>query len=157
IYDVFVAKLNADATRLDYATYLGGSGEDDGNGIAVDSAGNAYVTGKTRNFTTTPGAGQAHAGGSNDAFAVEVKADGTRLSYATYLGGSGEDDGHGIAVDSAGNAYVTGDTGSDNFPTTPGAVQANAGVSNNAFVAKVNADGTRLIYATCLGGSAGAF
>ncbi|MGO9899841.1 MAG: SBBP repeat-containing protein [Solirubrobacteraceae bacterium] len=138
---------------LVYSTYLGGSGEDAGNAIAVDAAGDAYVTGFTfsTNFPTTPGAYQTANAGGEDAFVAKLNAAGDGLLYATYLGGSGTDDGHGIAVDSAGDAYVAGSTTSTNFPTTPGAYQtANAG-GEDAFVAKLNAAGA-LDYSTYLGG-----
>jgi hypothetical protein len=114
---------------LFYSTYLGGSGNDQGLGIAVDSAGNAYVTGITgsTNFATTAGASQTiYGGGSEDAFVTKLNSTGSGLVYSTYLGGGGgfgNDEGRGIAVDPAGNAYVTGNTNSPNFPTTPGAFQ----------------------------------
>jgi hypothetical protein len=166
--DAFVAKLNAAGTALVYSTYLGGSGNrgDVGLGIAVDSVGSAYVTGYTdsTNFPTTPGALQTTFGGGLcyygyytcfDAFVVKLNPTGTApLAYSTYLGGSGDDFGHDIAADSGGNAYVTGETGSPNFPTTPGAFQpAFGGGSGDAFVAKLNPTGTALVYSTYLGGS----
>ena len=161
--DAFVTKLNADGTGLDYSTYLGGSDNDQASKIAVDSLGNAYVTGNTSStdFPTTAGALQtANAGGSafgGDAFVTKLNASGTGLLYSTYLGGSGDELGSGIAVDSLGNAYVTGNTSSTDFPTTAGALQtANAGGSafgGDAFVTKLNADGTGLEYSTYLGGS----
>ena len=155
-YDAFVTKLNATGTGLVYSTYFGGSGYDQGNGIAVDSAGNAYVTGFTAssNFPTTTGAFQtAYGGGSSDAFVTKLNATGTGLVYSTYLGGSGGDAGTGIAVDSSGNAYVTGNTNSSNFPATTGAFQATFGGYNDAFVTKLNATGTGLVYSTYFGGS----
>ena len=104
---------------LAYSTYLGGSLTDQGLGIAVDAAGNAYVTGYTEsaNFPTTPGASRLPMRGV-DAFVTKLNATGTALVYSTYLGGTADDCGHGIAVDASGNAYVTGDTNSANFPTT---------------------------------------
>src|SRR5439155_16373246 len=100
-----------------------GSGVDEGFGIAVDTLGNAYVTGFTSstNFPTTAGAFQATFGGTEDAFVTKLNPMGAGLVYSTYLGGSGVDDGLGIAVDTCGNAYVTGITLSTNFPTTAGA------------------------------------
>src|SRR3989454_9366094 len=112
---------------LAYSTYLGGSGGDQGFGIAADAVGNAYVTGFTgsTNFPTTAG---AFGGGGVDAFVTKLSPTGA-LVYSTYLGGSGGDEGRGIAVDVAGNAYVTGSTGSTDFPTTAGAARAaNRGV-----------------------------
>jgi hypothetical protein len=153
--DAFVAKLNAAGSALVYSTYLGGSGTDSPEGIAVDAAGNAYVTGITRstNFPTTLGAFQTAFGGGDDAFVAKLNAAGSALVYSTYLGGSGNDAGSGIAVDAGGNAYVTGDTSSTNFPTTPSAFQTTNSGGQDAFVAKLNAAGSALVYSTYLGGS----
>jgi hypothetical protein len=153
--DTFVTKLNAAGTALLYSTYLGGSGFEDGNGISVDSAGNAYVTGFTNstNFPVTAGAFQTTFGGVEDAFLAKLNAAGTALLYSTYLGGNGDDFGNGIAVDSAGNAYVTGYTNSTNFPVTAGAFQTTYGGSLDAFMSKLNAAGTALLYSTYLGGN----
>ncbi len=160
-YDAFVTKLNAAGTAINYSTYLGGNGADYGYRIAVDGAGSAYVTGFTQssNFPTTAGAFQtSHGsdGGLYDAFVTKLNATGTALSYSTYLGGNNQDEGSGIAVDGAGNAYVTGYTSSTNFPTTTGAFQTNYGGAPDAFVTKLNATGTTLVYSTYLGGSGGA-
>ena len=101
-----------------YSTYLGGSGDDIGYGIAVDSSGNAYVTGRTTstNFPDNESLAADEWRRHEDAFVTEINASGSALVYSTYLGGSGDDDGHGIAVDSSGNAYVTGYT---TQPTSP--------------------------------------
>ncbi len=151
--DAFVTKMSADGTTLLYSTYLGGSGADWGNGIAVDSAGNAYITGVTfsTNFPTHNPL-QATSGGSDDAFVAELNAAGSALTYSTYLGGSGTDWGSDIAVDSAGNAYITGGTSSSNFPTHNPLHGSKAG-NANAFVAAVNATGSALLYSTYFGGS----
>jgi len=108
---------------LFYSTYLGGSGDDEGFGIAVDAAGNAYVTGLTSsiNFPTTSGALQTAYRGSTDAFVTKLNPTGSGLVYSTYLGGGGFDFGQTIALDALGDAYVTGQTNSSDFPTTPGA------------------------------------
>jgi len=140
----FVTKLNSAGTALDYSTYLGGSGGNDGGAaIAVDSSGSAYVTGNTNstNFPTTAGAFQSTIGGPQNAFMAQLNAGGTALVYSTFLGGSGYDRGNAIAVDPAGSAYLTGYTSSPNFPTTSGAFQtafqtALAG-ADNAFVTKI--------------------
>jgi hypothetical protein len=139
---------------LIYSTYLGGSGQDGGSAIAVDSAGNAYVTGYTAstNFPTMNPLQPANAGGF-DAFVTKLNPSGSALVYSTYLGGSGGDSGSGIAVDSAGNVYVTGGTGSTDFPVTPGAFQTTYGGNGDAFVSKINATGSALVYSTYLGGS----
>jgi len=147
---------------LVYSTYLGfancGNGCDLGTSIAVDPSGNAYITGSTcsLDFPVTPGAFQTTCGGGGDAFVSKLNATGSALVYSTYLGGSGLDLGYGIAVDATGSAYVTGQTGSSDFPTTPGAFQTTYhGCSGcwNAFVCKLNASGSALSYSTYLGGS----
>jgi hypothetical protein len=108
--DVFVTKLNATGTALVYSTYIGGSGDDVGYAIAVDGSGYAYVTGDTSStdYDVTPGAFQTTNGGNTDVFVTKLNATGTALVYSTYIGGSGGDEGYGIAVDGSGNAYVTG-------------------------------------------------
>ena len=162
IRDAFVAKVNAGGTALVYAGYIGGSRYDYGSGIAVDAAGNAYVTGSTESteatFPVTVGPDLTSNGGLRDAFVAKVNAGGTALVYAGYIGGSGYDYGYGIAVDAAGNAYVTGSTESTEttFPVTVGPDLTYNGISD-AFVAKVNADGTALVYAGYIGGSRGDF
>jgi len=139
-----------------YSTFLGGGDGDIGNSIAVDAAGNAYVTGSTESFDfpVTPGVFQPTFGNLQDAFVTKLNAAGSALVYSTYLGGSGGDRGNGIAVDAAGNAYVTGITFSDNFPVTPGAFRTTRTGTSDAFVTKLNADGSALVYSTYLGGSA---
>jgi streptogramin lyase len=158
VINAFVTKLNPSGTAVLYSTYLGGSGNDQGNGIAVDGSGNAFVTGyaSSTNFPTTPGAFQTtnHAPGHANAFVTKLNAGGTALLYSTYLGGTNGDEGHAIAVDGSSNAYVTGQTASTDFPTTPGAFQTtNHSRYWNAFVTKLNAVGTALHYSTYLGGS----
>jgi hypothetical protein len=151
--DAFVTKLNPTGSALVYSTYLGGSGSECGNGIAVDSAGNAYVTGSTTSTDfPTMNPLQSAFGGNQDAFVAKVNPDGSTLVYSTYLGGIGQDFGTGIAVDSSGNAYVTGYTYSKNFPTMNPLQLANGGP--DAFVAKFNPTGSALVYSTYLGGSA---
>ncbi|HEY4882373.1 MAG TPA: SBBP repeat-containing protein [Myxococcales bacterium] len=139
---------------LFYSTYLGGSIRDGGQGIAVDSAGNAYVTGLSNSPDfPTAGAFQGTLAGGFDAFVTKINAVGSALVYSTYLGGSGDDYGLGIAVDAAGNASLTGSTNSLNFPTTLAAFQRAPGGSADAFVTKLNSSGSALIYSTYLGGS----
>src|SRR2546428_175288 len=152
--DAFMTKLNPTGSGLVYSTYLGGDSDDLGNGIAVDATGNAYVTGLTfsTNFPTTPGAFQTTPKFASDAFVVKLNAAGTALVYSTFLGGDGFDQGHGIAVDAEGNAYATGGTSSTNFPTTTGAFRTTFGGRSDAFVTKLNGDGSALVYSTYLGG-----
>ena len=136
--DAFVTKLNTFGVSLLYSTYLGGSDSDGGSGIAVDATGQAYVTGGTnsRDFpTATPL--QAVLAGIQDAFVTKLNATGASLLYSTYLGGSSFDNGMGITVDGTGQAYVTGSTGSTNFPTANPFQATNAG-SNDAFVTKIS-------------------
>jgi hypothetical protein len=180
--NAFVTKLKADGTGLVYSTYLGGSGGDGGQGIAVDSLGFAYVTGvaNSTNFPTTAGAFQtsneAAALQTSNAFVTKLNAAGTALVYSTYLGGGGitfniglqtfryGDVGYGIAIDSLGFAYVSGQSSSTNFPTTAGAFQTTNNAANpkpstndsNAFVTKLKTDGTGLVYSTYLGGKGNA-
>jgi len=162
-HDAFVTVLNASGTALLYSTYLGGSGNDEGFRIAVDSDGMAYIAGMTASssFPTSTGAFQAaYGGGASDAFIAKLdptKSGPASLVYATYLGGSGDDNliafPWGIlAVDNLGNAYVTGGTTSTDFPTVD-PVQAHLGGGYDAYVAKINSTGTALIYSTYLGGS----
>ena len=155
VSNAFVAKLNATGSALVYATYLGGSRDDHGRGIALNSAGQALVAGYTASpdFPTTAGAFQTRIAGRTNAFVVQLNAAGTGLVYGTYLGGGGNDYAYAIAANAAGNAFVTGATSSPDFPTTPGVVQDTPGGGTDAFVAKLNATGTALVYATYLGGS----
>ncbi|MBI2322917.1 MAG: SBBP repeat-containing protein [Chloroflexi bacterium] len=153
--DAFVVKLDTTGSALAYATYLGGSSQDDSSGIAVDAAGSAYVTGRTRSpdFPTTAGAFDRTHNGNDDVFVAKLDATGSALVYATYLGGSSQDDSSGIAVDAAGSAYVAGSTLSTDFPTTAGAFDQTYNGGGEAFVAKLNATGSTLVYATYMGGS----
>jgi len=156
-YDAFVTKLNPSGSALLYSTFLGGSNNDSGRAIAVDGAGDAYVTGFTpsTNFPTTPGAfSTTYGGGTFDAFVTKLNPSGSALLYSTYLGGSSDDEGYGIAVDGTGDAYVAGLTASTNFPTTPGAFSTTyGGGAHDAFVTKLNPSGSALLYSTYLGGS----
>jgi len=157
--DAFVTKINAAGTAIVFSTFLGGAGTDLGDGIAVDTGGNAYVTGTTKSATLPGAAGSpiqpANAGGSFDAFVTKINAAGTAIVFSTFLGGSGDDEGSGIAVDGIGNAYVTGLTNSTTFPGVTGSsIQpANAGGTYDAFVTKINTAGTAILYSTFLGGS----
>jgi uncharacterized repeat protein (TIGR01451 family) len=154
--DAFVAKLNAAGSTLLYSTYLGGSDDDEGRGIAVDGAGNAYVTGSTpsTNFPTqNPYQGDQP---GHDVFVTKIdttQSGAASLIYSTYLGGSWGDYGNKIAVDGNGNAYVTGWTVSTDFPTTNAYQGAYGGGDWDAFVTKLNAAGGSLLYSTYLGGS----
>jgi hypothetical protein len=150
--DAFLTKLNSTGSGLVYSTYLGGSGDDIGRGIAVDSLGTAYVTGETRSSNFPTAAAFDSSLGLQDAFATKLSSTGSTLAYSTYLGGSGGERGSSIAVDGAGSAYVTGDTSSSDFPTTAGAFDTSYNI-DDAFVTKLNASGAGLAYSTYLGGS----
>ncbi|MDR6556810.1 hypothetical protein J2809_001152 [Arthrobacter pascens] len=155
--DAFVTKLDPTGSSLLYSTYLGGSGQDSGSGVAVDASGSAYVTGATTaaDFPTTAGAfATTFNGGFFDAFATKLSPTGTSLDYSTYLGGSAGDEGYGVAVDAAGSAYVAGLTDSTNFPTTAGAFDTTFNGGVDAIVTKLNAAGSALVYSTYVGGSA---
>jgi len=151
---VFVTKLNAAGDAMVYSTYLGGNGYDYGYGIALDSTGNAYVAGYT-NSTNFPrkNAYQKAKAGEYDAFVTKLNPDGNALVYSTYLGGSGKDGAAAIAVDSAGNAYITGKTESKNFPLMKPFQSVFAGGESDAFAVKLNSTGNTLIYSTYLGGN----
>jgi hypothetical protein len=151
IFDCFVTKFNAAGSALVYSTYLGGANDDRGFELAVDSAGNAYVTGETgsTNFPTA-NAFQPIFGGVLDGFVTKFNTAGS-LVYSTFLGGTGNDQGFGIAVDSVGNAYVSGFTSSTDFPTVT-ALQPNLGGGLDGFVTKFNPAGA-INYSTYLGGN----
>ena len=154
--DVFISKLNASGTALIFSTYLGGTSSDEAHDIAIDAAGNVYVTGTTSSgdFPTTAEALQtAYGGGLFDVFVTKLGPTGSALLYSTYLGTSEGEQGFAIAVDIAGNTYVTGTTFASNFPTTPGAFQTRKAFANDVFVTKLNPTGSDLVFSTFLGGS----
>jgi len=138
-FDVFVTKLVPAGNALVYSTYLGGNNEDYGLGIAVDGAGSAYVTGFTNstNFPAVSPYQAAFNGRSYNAFVAKFTPAGSALVYSTYLGGSSDDEAYGIAVDSAGSAYITGLTNSTNFPTQPAYQATYQGGAYDAFVTKL--------------------
>jgi hypothetical protein len=163
--DAFVTKLNpagGGGADLVYSTFLGGSASDVGNGIAVDAVPNVYVTGSTGSFDfpTSVGAVDTTLGGGagiTDAFVTKLNpagGGGADLVYSTFLGGSASDDGNGIALDGVGNAYVTGSTASADFPTAGSPFQAALSIAPDAFVTKLNATGSVLVFSTYLGGRA---
>ncbi|HWP46435.1 MAG TPA: SBBP repeat-containing protein [Candidatus Limnocylindrales bacterium] len=155
--DAFVTKLNPAGSALIYSTYLGGNGEDVGRGIAVDIFGSVYITGETSSAdfpTKNPLQRKQGSFLDKDAFIAKLNPAGSALIYSTYLGGKAYDVGRGIAVDMAGNAYVVGATGSTQFPTV-NPFQPFYGGSLDAFVAKLNAAGSALVYSSYLGGNQG--
>lgn len=154
----FVTKLNPAGTSLVYSTYLGGGSGDNASGVAIDAAGDAYVTGETfsTTFRVTTGAFQqtcaSCSSGTSDAFVSVINPAGSDFVYSTFLGGNSADVGFAIAVDSSDNAYVTGYTDSNNFPTQSPIQSAFTG-SQDAFVTELNPTGTALVLSTYLGGS----
>ncbi|MBD2518710.1 SBBP repeat-containing protein [Nostoc sp. FACHB-973] len=151
--DVFVTKLNPNCDALIYSTFLGGNGDEVAIDIAINSLGNAYVTGVTTSSNLPlKNAYVGVAGGQNDAFVTKFDLDGDHLVYSTYLGGSGNDYGASIAVNTLGNAYVVGTTNSTNFPLN-NALQNVSGGQNDVFVTKFDLGGNGLVYSTYLGGS----
>jgi hypothetical protein len=163
-FDAWVAKIDPVTPLLLFSTYLGGVKFDGGNGIAVDDSGNAYATGRTSspNFPTVHPIQRF--GGKIDIWVAKFAPDGSSLVYSTYIGGSLDDRGVDIAVDSSGGAYVVGRTDSPNFPTKGGASLAIARTSSfrhkldpfdgfDAFVLKLNPAGSALVYSLRLGGS----
>ena len=175
--NAFVSEMNSTGTALAYSTYVGGTGSDAANSIAIDASGNAYITGGTTStgFPTSNPIQATFAGGGTtcpaqhasicgDAFVTELNPTGTALIFSSYLGGSGEDSGVGLVIDPAGNIYVSGGTDSSDFPTTPGAVQTTFGggstgctntgeACGDAFLTKINAAKTAYVYSTYLGGT----
>lgn len=148
----FVTKVNASGSALIYSTFLGGTSSDLGRSIAIDTSGQAYVTGQTLSpdFPVTAGAAQPFIGGTQDAFVTKLSANGGSLIYSTFLGGEGVDTGFAIAVNSAGNAYVAGGTSSVNFPVINELQPFFA--NEHAFVTKLDPAGSSLEYSTLLGG-----
>lgn len=174
--DAYVAKLNpaaSGAASLIWSTYLGGSSEDAGAALVLDATNNVFLTGGTNssNFPTTAGAFQTNLAGAGDAFVAKLNSNATALTYSTFLGGTLGDEGFAVAIDSSGNAYVTGSSDSTNFPATAGAFQTayngnNAPINCNfsffthcgdGYVAKLNAAGSALSYATYMGGNGSDF
>jgi uncharacterized protein (TIGR03437 family) len=169
--DAFVAKLNPAGSAIVFATFIGGSGNEAGTAIAVDSQGAVYVGGVTNsvNFPTTQGAFQSAYGGAQgqtdfnigDGFVLKLNAAGNNLVYSTYLGGRQNEVLFDLAVDAQGSVYVTGSTASSNFPTTPRVYQPNYGgaggeariVAGDGFVTKLAPNGQSLVYSTFLGGA----
>jgi uncharacterized repeat protein (TIGR01451 family) len=152
--NAFIAKLSPTGNSLAYSTYLGGNGADAGNGIAIDTNGNAYIVGDTTSATFPSTGYQRAYHGSQDVFVLKMSPDGTKLVYATFLGGSSVDHGSAIAVDTYGAAYVTGSTYSTDFPTKQAFQTANAG-GQDVFITKISADGSSLVFSTYAGGTAG--
>jgi uncharacterized repeat protein (TIGR01451 family) len=156
--DIFVTKINSTGTSIIYSTYIGGSGIDRASAITVDASGNAFVAGRvgdtSTDFPTTPGSlATTYRGGDFDGVVFKLNSAGNALSYSTFLGGEENDSTEGIAVDATGVAYVTGGTKSNGFPATVSAYQGQRAGDTDAYLAKINASGSALLYSSFLGGS----
>jgi len=156
----FVSKLNSTGSSLIFSTFLGGSNSDQMLAAATDAAGSAYIVGTclSKDFPATKGAFQTTMQESWNPCMAKISSDGSSLNYATYVGGSGEDTGVAIAVDSSGDAYITGDASAVDFPVTPGAFQTEnyASVYSGdlgSFLTEMNPSGSALVYSTFVGGS----
>ena len=153
--DVFVAKISPDGSRLIWSTYLGSGGRDTGFAVAVAGDGSVYVSGVTESpdFPVARGAQTTYGGGTSDGFVARIAANGSGIEWSSFIGGGGTDRARGLAIDSTGNAYLTGSTNSDNFPSVnaqqPGPFRPE---DIDAFVAKFPATGAPLTFSTRLGG-----
>jgi hypothetical protein len=160
-YDAVVTKLNSTGTGLVYSTYIGGNADESSYGIAIDANRQAYITGRTSQtgsigYPTTLLSFQPFSyDNGTDAFVTKFNRLGTGIIFSTYLSGMSTDEGHGIAVDSAEDVYVTGTTYDDttDFPTTVGAFDRTHNGLFDVFVTKIRANGTGLLYSTFVGGS----
>ena len=154
--DIFILKLSADGSVLDYSTYVGGTGRDDAwlAEVVLDEAGNLIATGFTEStdFPTTPGAFDTIHDGISDAFVLKLSADASGLVYSTFIGGGDSDSGRSLALDQAGNLVIVGQTASADFPTTDDAYDATHNGGKDAYVAMLAADGSSLLYSTYIGG-----
>jgi hypothetical protein len=163
-FDIFVSKMNNIGTALVFSTYIGGNTDDYGNSLVIDSIGNIFITGYTNsnNYPTTSGAFDESYNlgysGSYDAIVAKLNPSGSNLIYSTYIGGNDNDRGNSIVINKNGNAYISGNTESSNYPTTSGAFDTswngrNSNMWGDVFVTQLNASGTGLVYSTYIGGS----
>jgi Beta-propeller repeat len=159
--DVFVTKLNPTGSALIYSTFVGGTQADQGNAIAVDSLGNAVVVGSTASFDFPQknGAAVVLSSNSDHGFAFSLTPAGTAFNFSTYLGGDSQDSATGVALDTAGNVYVSGYTSSTNFPVTPGNQIGPVPVQyggNDIFLVKLARKG-KVAFATLVGGTSNSY
>ena len=161
-FDTFITKLDSTGSTLQFSTYWGGSTNDRGRGIELDSSGNVYLMGNTDSIdlpTSASAFDTSFNGGTDDIFVAKLDSTGSSLVYGTYLGGSGNESGSitggDIAIDSANDVYITAQTGSADFPVTVGTFDETINSSIDAFVTKINSTGSALVYSTFLGGGFG--
>lgn len=152
--DTYVLKFNRTGTALVYSTFIGGSSTDEGNALEVDASGNVYLAGTTSsaNFPVL-GAYQAANGGGSDVFVLKLNPTGSGILYSTYIGGTSTDYGRSIAISATGEAYLTGETFSNNYDVTAGAYQTVASTSPDSYITKLNAAGNGLVYSSYLAGN----
>lgn len=152
--DVLVSKLSTNGTQLLASTYIGGQGDDVGNGIAVDDKGSVFISGTTSslNFPTTAGSAQPSYRGSGDMFAAKLDDGLAAINYATYLGGTSTETNDAIAVDGTGAVYLAGTTLSNDYPTAVGSYDVSYNLDNDVVVTKLNAAGSSMVYSTYIGG-----
>ncbi len=157
VQDIFILKLNPLGSKLIYSTFIGGSSHEYSYDIVTDSNGNAYVTGYTNSsdFPNTSGAYDRTYNGGDDVFICKLNSSGSNLTYSTFIGGSSYEMGYDITIDSEDNVYITGVTGSVDFPNTTGAFDESFNVVYDAFVLKLNETGSGVIYSTFIGGLGG--
>ncbi len=158
-WDIFVSKLNCNGSQLIYSTYIGSDQHEDAWGIVVDGNGSALITGlaMSNNFPTTSNAYDTNLNGISDVYVLKLCPNGSSLVFSTFLGGTKDENGYGIDIDHNDNVYITGNTVSDDFPTTPGAFDRTINSaahqqSYDVFVSKLNYNGTQLLYSTYVGG-----
>ncbi|MGD2072676.1 MAG: SBBP repeat-containing protein [Candidatus Thorarchaeota archaeon] len=155
--DIFVLKMTADGSNLIYSTFVSGSESDTANGIAVDSAGNAYVVGETESsdFPMVNAYNSTHSGSYGDLVIFKLSPSGDSLHYSTFIGGNSHDNGEAIRIDESGNAFILGLTQSTNFPTTPDALDSwgdGSTGSSDVAIMKLSSDGSKLLYSTYISG-----
>ncbi len=154
--DIFISKISPSGDKIQYSTFIGGSSYDTAVSIVIDDQKCAYVTGYSVNasdFPTTVNAINETSNGEVEAFVCKISPDGSTLEYSTLIGAEADDRSHDIDVDPSGNAYIVGYTNSINFSTTPGCINKDDNHQSDAFICKISADGTSLIYSNLIGGS----
>lgn len=153
--DAFLTKMSGDGTSLIYSTYFGGNNSDEIRGLSVDATGAVYVAGPTysTDFPTTPDAYSRTLVGAPDSFVSKISSDGRALVYSTLVGGSATDYVNELVVNGAGQALITGETDSTDYPTTPGAINGSINGLRDVMITKLAANGGSLVYSTYFGGS----